>query len=195
MRRGYALQFKRKRKRMTNYRKRLKFVSSGKARLVIRKSLKYITAQIIEYNPKGDRVLVSAHSKELKKYGWMYGCSNLCAAYLTGVLLSKKLKKIKVNGAILDIGLNSPIKGSRIYALLKGITDSGFKVPVSQKIFPSQERISGKHIANYAEKLSKDEAAYKKQFSTYMKNKVEPKDITKGFERVKKRILQNGKES
>lgn len=195
MRKGYALQFKRKRKKITNYRKRLRFVLSGKPRLVVRKSLKHITAQIIKYSPEGDKVMVSAHSKELKKYGWLYNCANLCAAYLTGVLLGKRLKKIKVDGAILDLGLNPSIKGSRIYALLKGITDTGLKVPLSQKIFPSQERISGKHIVDYAEKLSKNEAAYKKQFSAYIKNKVEPKDITKSFEAVKKKILENGKES
>lgn len=194
MKKSYALQFKRKRKKITNYRKRLKFILSGKPRLVVRKSLKYIRAQVIEYSPEGDRVLVSAHSKELKRYGWLYSCANLCAAYLSGVLLGKKLMRIKVDGAILDPGLNPSIKGSRIYALLKGVTDAGLKVPLSQKIFPSQERISGKHIVDYAEKLSKNESAYKKQFSTYIKNKLDPKDITKNFEAVKKRILQNGKE-
>lgn len=194
MRKTYALQFKRKRKRITNYRKRLKFVSSGKPRLVIRKSLTHITAQIVKYTPKGDVVLVSANSKELRKHGWLYSCGNLCAAYLTGILLNKKIKKMKLDEAIPDIGLNPSVKGSRIYALLKGVTDAGLKVPVSQEVFPPQERISGKHIADYAEKLRSNESAYKKQFSDYIKNNLDPRDITKNFESVKKRILQNGKE-
>jgi large subunit ribosomal protein L18 len=195
MRTGYALQFKRKRKRVTNYRKRLKFILSGKPRLVVRKSLKHITAQIVKYSPEGDKVMASAHSKELEKYGWHYSGGNICAAYLTGVLLGKKLKKVKVDGAILDVGLNPSVKGSRVYALLKGVTETGFKVPASQEIFPSQERILGKHIVDYAEKLSSDGAAYKKQFSAYIKKKLDPKGITKSLEEVKKRILKNGKES
>lgn len=195
MRKVYALKFRRKRKKITNYRKRLKFILSGKPRLVVRKSLKHILAQIVEYSPQGDKVLASAHSKELKKHGWLYSGGNTCAAYLTGILLGKKMKKKKIEGAILDIGLNQSVKGSRIYALLKGITDTGIVVPASQKIFPEQERISGKHIADYAEKLSSNEAAYKKQFSSYIKNKLDPKEIPKKLEDVKKSILQNGKES
>ncbi len=44
MNRKHVLQFKRKRKKQTNYRRRLKLVISGKPRLVIRKSLKYLLA-------------------------------------------------------------------------------------------------------------------------------------------------------
>lgn len=194
MKKGYALQFKRKRKRVTNYRKRLKLVLSERPRLVIRKSLKNIMAQIISYTPEGDKVLVSAHSKELKRYGWLYSRGNICAAYLTGVLLGKKLKKAKIGDAVLDIGLNPSVKGSIIYALVKGIIDVGFNLPTSQEIFPSQERILGKHIADYAEKLSSNESAYKRQFSAHIKNGFDPKEITKNFEAVKKKILQNGKE-
>ncbi len=195
MRKSYAVQFRRKRKKVTNYRKRLKLIVSGRYRLVVRKSLKYIIAQIVEYNAEGDKVAASANSKELKKYGWLYSCGNICAAYLTGFLMGKKLKKIKVDDAVLDMGLNSSVKGSRVYALLKGVIDSGVNLPASQEIFPSQERISGKHIADYAKQLKGNDAAYKKQFSKYIKNNLEPSDITKNFDSVKKRILQNGKES
>ena len=195
MRKSYAVQFKRKRKKITNYRKRLKLIVSGRHRLVVRKSLKYITAQIVEYSPDGDKIVASAHSKELKKHGWLYSGGNVCASYLTGLLLGKKISKIKINDAILDIGLNPSVKGSRIYALLKGVIDSGVKLSAPQEIFPSQERISGKHIADYAEKLKGNDAAYKKQFSKYIKNNLEPMDIPKNLEAVKKRILQNGKES
>ena len=41
--------FKRKREGKTDYKKRLKLLSSSKPRLVIRKSLKNMTVQIIEY--------------------------------------------------------------------------------------------------------------------------------------------------
>ena len=64
------LGFKRKRLGKTDYRKRLKLLLANKSRLVVRKSLKSILAQIVEYGEKGDKIVVSAHSSELKKYGY-----------------------------------------------------------------------------------------------------------------------------
>ena len=58
--------YKRKKNGKTDYKKRLKLLKSRKPRLVIRKSLTQITAQVIQYQDEGDKVLVSAHSSELK---------------------------------------------------------------------------------------------------------------------------------
>jgi large subunit ribosomal protein L18 len=57
-------------------------------------------------------------------------------------------------GGILDIGLQASSVGSRVYAALKGIVDSGFDIPCSSEVFPSEERIRGKHIAEYREQSS-----------------------------------------
>ena len=65
----YKMQFKRRKEGKTDYQNRLKMLKSGRPRLVVRKSLRYITAQVIEFTPKGDKTLVSATSKELKKLG------------------------------------------------------------------------------------------------------------------------------
>ena len=35
---------------------------------------------------------------------------------------------------------------SRIYGFLKGMIDSGTKISCSEKMFPSEDRISGKHL-------------------------------------------------
>ncbi|MBI5061804.1 MAG: 50S ribosomal protein L18, partial [Candidatus Aenigmarchaeota archaeon] len=76
-----------------------------------------------------------------------------------------------------------------IYALVKGPNDAGLKVPVGEEILPSKERISGKHIADYAAKLRvENPVVYQKQFSAYLKNDVKPEDISKHFEDVKHRI-------
>ena len=68
----FKMPFRRRREGKTNYKKRLKLLLSKKPRLVVRKSLKYIRAQIVEFDKKGDKTLASAFSRELKKLGWKY---------------------------------------------------------------------------------------------------------------------------
>ena len=59
--------YKRKKLGKTNYKSRLEHLKSNIPRLIIRKSLKNIWSQIVEYTPTGDKVLISAHSRELNK--------------------------------------------------------------------------------------------------------------------------------
>ena len=138
--------FKRKLQGKTDYRKRLKLLLANKPRLVIRKSLKNISVQIVEYNEKGDKVILSAHSSELKKYGYEGSKGNIPSAYLIGLLMGSKGKKKNIKNLVLDIGMQKSIKGSRIYSLLKGCIDSGLNIPHSKEILPPEERINGKHV-------------------------------------------------
>ncbi len=152
----YRMKFKRAREGKTNYRKRLKLLSSRKPRLVVRKSLKYIRAQIIEFDKKGDKTIASAFSKELKKFGWKHSFKNLPASYLTGLLIGKRAIEKGIKEAILDMGLHPSTKGSKIYACVKGALDAGLKVPVNEKVLPSEERIKGEHIGkNLSEDFEK----------------------------------------
>ena len=57
----------------------------------------------------------------------------------------KKAGKMKEK-AILDTGLIPNTKGSRVYAALKGISDSGINISFNDKVLPSNERIAGKNI-------------------------------------------------
>ena len=184
----YTLGFSRKRKGLTDYRKRLKILSSNKPRLVVRKSLKNIQAFIVEYDKKGDIVKVKSHSNNLKKFGWEHNTGNVPSAYLVGFLLGKRAKDANLDEAILDIGLQKSIRGSRIYTVLAGATDAGLKIPHNKEILPSKERVSGKHIVHYAESLKKNESALTKQFGKYLKNNIDPQNITKKFEEVKNNI-------
>lgn len=143
----YRMPFKRRRLGKTDYQKRLKLLSSRKPMLVVRKSLNYITAQIVEFDKKGDKTILSAYSRQLKKLGWNFACDNLPAAYLTGLAIGKQAVKNKITEVILDSGLYPSTKGSRIYAVVKGAIDAGLKVPVSEDVLPSEDRITGKHIA------------------------------------------------
>ncbi len=186
---NYTVVYRRKRSGKTNYKKRLKLLLSLKPRLVVRKSLKFTMMQLVEYNADGDKILATACSKDLTKLGWKGSTSNLSSAYLTGLLLGQKAKKAKVTEAILDIGLNTPVKGSRLFASVKGVIDSGLKVPSSNEIFPSKDRIEGKHIVNYALHLQKsDMQKYEKQFSLYLKQGLKPETLVNHFAEIKNKI-------
>ena len=87
----------------------------------------------------------------------------------------------------MDIGINKSVKGSRVYAVLAGALDAGLKVPYGENILPDKDRLSGRHIAAYAEKL-KDGEMLKKQFGSYIKNNANPSNIAKNFEEVKDKI-------
>ena len=147
MKRKKFLTYRRKREGKTNYRKRLGLLKSHTLRLVVRKSLKNITVQLIEYNPDGDKTLVTVSSKELKKYGWKGYCRNTPAGYLVGILCAIKAKKKKIDTAVLDLGLSPARSGTVMFSVLKGVVDGGLQVPHDPTIFPSEERIAGKHIS------------------------------------------------
>jgi large subunit ribosomal protein L18 len=164
--RRHGLQKRRHKEGRTDYRKRLRLLSSGLPRLVIRKSLKNIVAQLIEYTPGGDKVVAVASSQELQKqFGWNKARRNIPAAYLTGFLLSKKAQKKNIKKAISDIGLQSITKGSVLFSCVKGAVDGGLDVPHSDELMPPAERIQGKHIKSgmpFQETKTKIESTYKK---------------------------------
>jgi len=184
----FNVPFRRKRQGKTNYKKRLKLLLSGKPRLVIRTFLKNISAQIIEYHPEGDRVIAAATARDLESLDWKFNKGNLPAAYLTGLLIGKKAQEKGVKEAILDVGLKNPTKGSRIFACLNGAIDAGLDIPHSKEVFPSKERLSGKNVSAFANNLKATKEKYEKQFSKYLKQGLEPSNITKTFEEVKSKI-------
>lgn len=145
----YKVDYRRRREGKTNYKKRLNLLKSRKSRVVVRKSNRYITMELIEYNPIGDKVLVYCHSHELKKFNWKFSMKNTPAAYLTGFLFGKKCKKKNLNEGILDTGLYTNVKGSKIYSALKGAIDAGLKIPCSEEVFPDESRIRGEVISKF----------------------------------------------
>jgi large subunit ribosomal protein L18 len=152
----FTVQVRRKREGKTNFKKRLKLLMSKKPRLVVRNSLMNTSCQIIEFFPEGDRVVVAAHSRELTKFGWKFHKGNIPAAYLTGLLLGVKAKEKGIKEAVLDIGLRGPVRGSRVFACLKGAVDAGLGVAYSEEIVPKDGRLSGKHISDEVVKAFND---------------------------------------
>lgn len=170
----------RRRDAVTNYKRRMALLKGGMPRIVIRKTNRRIIAQAVLYSSGGDKTIAYADSKELAKLGWP-SRANTPTAYLTGVLLAKKGKD-KINGeAVLDIGLNKPVKSSVIFAGAKGAIDGGIKLLGS--IEGDEERIKGGHIAAYSKSGSANYAGYKK-------SGVEVSEIVTLFEDIKKKIMK-----
>jgi large subunit ribosomal protein L18 len=187
--RTYKMPHRRRREQKTDYRSRLDLLKSKKPRLVIRKSSNSLSCQVIDYNSKGDKTVISVNHSSLKKLGWKAHGGNIPSAYLVGLLCGTEAKKKNVKGVIADLGLYTSTKWSRIYAALKGFIDSGVEVPHSKDILPTDERVGGKHISDYAESLKKDNPdKYKKIFSSYLKGKLSPEELGKHFEEIKKKI-------
>jgi large subunit ribosomal protein L18 len=136
----YKVPKRRKREGKTNYKKRLALLLSHKPRVVVRKSHSNITFQIINYLPDGDSVIVSAHSKELRAYGYKGHGGNATSGYLTGYMGGLKAVKNKMNQAVMDIGMVSPVKGSVSFAVLMGALDAGLKIPHNKQIIPPEEK-------------------------------------------------------
>lgn len=151
--------YRRKRDGKTNYRKRLEMLKGRQDRLVIRRTNKHIIMQLVRYQPDGDKVLLGVSSKKLETMGWNHSAKNIPAAYLTGLLLGKTAAKNNIESAIVDLGLQTPHKGSKLYAAIKGVVDSGFNIKASEDVFPEEERIEGKHIQN--DKVAADFAKVK----------------------------------
>jgi len=186
---SYNVPYRRRREGKTDYHRRKKLLISGLPRLVARKTNKHIIAQIVEASIEGDRVLASAHSSELrKKFGWLGSLKNLPAAYLTGLLCGYRALKRNVKKAILDIGLQTPSKGARVFAVMKGCIDAGIEIPHGEEILPSEERIEGRHISDYASMLSSTPEVYSKRFSEYISRGLRPENIVEHFSAVKKKI-------
>lgn len=148
--------YRRKREGRTNYKKRLKLLVSDTHRIIIRKTNKNMIVQIADYDDNGDKVLVTANSVELKKHGWTHATGNLPAAYLTGVLAARKALKKNINTAIVDLGLQTPSKGSRLFAAVKGAIDGGLNIECSEDAVPKEERIKGAHINDSVSKMFDD---------------------------------------
>ncbi len=180
---------KRRREGITDYRARKRAITSLRPLLVVRISNKNVSSQFVKPTVKGDVVLSSAHSKELSKLGWKGSPKSTPACYLLGLLAGKKALSSGVKEAVVYNGLVPFIRGSRIAAFLKGVIDAGVSVPVGEEAFPSDERLTGKTIAEYATRLySEDKGAYERSYSALLKEGFKPEEYPTQFEKLKATI-------
>ncbi|MFX0106854.1 MAG: 50S ribosomal protein L18 [Candidatus Hodarchaeota archaeon] len=144
----YKVKFRRRREGKTNYYRRQRLLRSQQTRLVIRKTNTKTIVQFVNANVIGDTTVASATSPEIGAHGWSAGTSNLPSAYLTGYLAGLRAEARGVKEAVLDVGLHPPVRGSRIYAALKGVIDAGIDIPYKPEVLPDEDRITGEHIVN-----------------------------------------------
>ncbi len=189
----YRVAPRRRREGKTDYQARKALVLYGKPRLVARSAANNIVAQLVIAKPHGDEVLASAHSRELVKFGWKAPRGNVPAAYLTGLLCGLKAKAKGLESANLDIGLVSPARGSRIFAVLSGFVDAGINVPHDEEKIV-KERIKGEHIAKYGKSLGPGTEVYSARFSKYLEQKVSPEKLPEHFAKVKTEVVGSFKQ-
>ncbi|RZN34340.1 MAG: 50S ribosomal protein L18 [Methanophagales archaeon ANME-1-THS] len=146
---AYRVPFRRRRNGKTDYQRRLRLLLSRKPRVVVRKSNRLIRMQLVSTAKDGDHTLVAAMSSELASYGYRGGTSNTVSAYLTGLLLGTRALAAGYHEGVLDTGRYTPAKGANIYAALKGAVETGMDIPCDSSVFPTEERLSGAHIAQY----------------------------------------------
>lgn len=174
--------FARRYNKKTNYSKRLRLLKSRKNRIVLRKTNYNINLQLIKYEPKADKTLLSLTSKKLNEFGW-FPKANTPTAYLTGYLFGAQMLKNGYKNGVVDIDLKIMPAKTELYAAVKGMIDAGIELNVDEKAFPSEDRIKGKHIADYAKEN-------KEKFSAYEKNNFNVLEIEKIFDETKNKIKE-----
>jgi len=178
----FQVKFKRRREGKTDYYARKRLVvqdknkyNTPKYRMIVRMSNKDITCQIAYARLEGDRIVASAYSHELPRYGVKVGLTNYAAAYCTGLLLARRvLKSLNLDGeyegntdingevfcvednddgpgafrACLDVGLARTTTGAKVFGAMKGAADGGIDIPHSEKRFPGYDKEAGEFSAD-----------------------------------------------
>ncbi len=184
----YRVKFRRRREGKTNYYRRRRMLKSKLPRLVVRKTNTKIIAQVMTAKVIGDITEASAISPELEKYGWEAGKHNLPAAYLTGLLVGLRAKSRGIEKVILDIGLNTPVNGSRVYAALNGALNAGLDIPHGAEVLPDEDRLKGKHIVESFKHFDSEDNEGN-MFAEIGAKKRTITSIPKTFEEVKQALL------
>src|SRR5512139_2358630 len=122
---SFRVYFRRRREGRTNFAKRLALVKSGKTRMVVRRSNRSIVVQFIDFDPKGDRTLLTVTGAHLAKQFKWPSKRNVWTAYLAGLLAGKMAREKGIKDFVLDMGMYVPSKGSIIFAAQKGASDAG----------------------------------------------------------------------
>jgi large subunit ribosomal protein L5e len=104
----------------------------------------------------------------------------------------------------LDVGLARTSTGAKVFGVLKGAADGGINIPHSIKRFPGydneskeynaevhRDHIFGQHVANYMRMLQDDEETYKRQFSQFIKQGINPDGIEEMYKKAHAAIRQD----
>lgn len=173
----YQVKYKRRRQCKTDYYARKRLIiqdknkyGAPKYRFVVRFSNKDVIVQIFKSTLTFDKIMVSAYSHELTRYGVKLGLTNYAASYCTGLLAARRLnKKIGLDEmypgntedlgeyyevealdernpfcCLLDVGLKPTTTGSRMFGALKGAVDGGLDIPHGDRRYPRPKSDGGR---------------------------------------------------
>jgi large subunit ribosomal protein L18 len=141
----------------TDYHKRIKLLKGNSPRIVFRKTNKYVVCQYVTSKQAQDKVEMGISSKDLLNYGWPKefagSLKSISASYFLGLLMGKKITQKKLEKPIIDFGMIRNIHKSKIYAFLNGLNDAGIGIKCEKELFPTEDRIKGKHMKNDISKV------------------------------------------
>jgi large subunit ribosomal protein L18 len=182
--------FRRRREGKTDYRKRRGIILGNMPFVSIHISGRYIYSQILKPTVTGDITIASASSRDLsKKFGWKGSAKNLPGAYLTGYYLGHLAAEQNLKKAVVYSGVGRFVHGSRMASLISGAKDAGLDISVDEESLPDEERITGKHIVDYSQKLEKENGEKRDQiFSKILSSGMKPADYPLHFESIKSKI-------
>ncbi len=132
----YKVRFRRRREGKTNYYKRRGMIKSGLPRLVVRRTNRYIIAQVVVPRVMGDEVIVSATSKELAGFGWKGSLKNTSSAYLVGLIVGYKALLKGVKKVILDIGFIGRLRAPAFSLFLRARLIQVLRCPMARRYSP-----------------------------------------------------------
>lgn len=183
----FQVKRRRRRESKTDYKHRTNMLRQGcnkhgavKSRLVVRRTNKKIIVAIVQAFVTGDRVVATADSSELPRYGVDFGLTNYFAAYATGMLCARRVLA-QMDGmdsiyspntdvgeycvtedkddcrraykVFLDIGLARSSRGARVFAAMKGASDGGLHIPHSESKFYGFTAENGLDSAKLRERI------------------------------------------
>jgi len=134
----------------------MRILEGMKPRIVIRKTNKYMIIQYVVSQQSQDFVKKTVNSKELLDYGWPKDKSgslkSIPASYLSGLLFGNKIKEFSEKKMV-DTGLITNTKGSRVFGVVKGIVDSGIDLKYSPEVIPKEEKIKTEKVKGFFDKV------------------------------------------
>lgn len=200
-----------------------------KYRISFRSFNSRISLQISQLAHMGDLILSENVSSDVVALGLCIGLTNYSIAYALGVMSGRVcLKKIGLLqkswrpkifsthlicsynsqktsyfSAVFDVGLLRTSTGSRIFASIKGLNDTGVLIPHSHKRFVGYDIVTRRlrkhinmdyilsgHVSRYMEYLwAGDHGSFLSVFSKYVESNIKPRNLSSYWTRIHDKIL------
>ncbi|CDJ35664.1 LOW QUALITY PROTEIN: ribosomal protein L5, putative [Eimeria mitis] len=211
----FQVKYRRRREGKTDYAARRRLTlqdknkyNAPKYRFVVRVTNTRVLCQVMYATMQGDRLVCSADSKELTRYGIKKGLADEFVGVEKPTGEEYHIEEVSEDRrpfkCVLDVGIVSTTVGNRVFGAMKGACDGGLHIPHSNKRFPGFTKgeegggsrkvpiIYGLHVAEYMRTLKEeDPERYQSQFSAYIRNKIDADSIEKMYQEAFQKIRAN----